>query len=94
MVGAVIIVVGIWALSRCRGVSFDKEIAGYQTKIRYLQVFRGEVRGDGVLPGAGDVLSSVLDVSIVAFALPMFKYRAELKRSVGLSYKLTHDDRR
>jgi hypothetical protein len=94
MVGAVIIIVGIWVLSRCRGVSFDKEIAGYQTKIRYRQVFRGEVTRGGVLPGAGDVLSSVLDVSIVAFALPMFKYRGELKRSVGLSYKLFHDDRR
>jgi hypothetical protein len=94
MVGAVIIIVGIWVLSRCRGVSFVKEIAGYQTKIRYLQVFRGEATRGGVLPGAGDVLSSVLDVSIVAFALPMFKYRGELKRSVGLSYKLPHDDRR
>lgn len=31
-------------------------------------------------PGAGDVFGSVLDVSIVALALPMFQYRQELKR--------------
>lgn len=32
------------------------------------------------MPGAGDVFSSVLDVSIVALALPMFQYRNELRR--------------
>ena len=32
------------------------------------------------MPGAGDVFGSILDVSIVALALPMFQYRKELQR--------------
>ena len=35
-------------------------------------------------PGAGDLLGSLLDVSIVALALPMIKYRNELKRHITI----------
>jgi putative effector of murein hydrolase len=33
-------------------------------------------------PGAGDLLSDILDVAIVSLAIPMFNYRNELKRHV------------
>lgn len=36
------------------------------------------------LPGAGDVISSLLDTSIVALAVPMFNYRKDLKRNVSV----------
>lgn len=36
-----------------------------------------------VLPGAGDVISTLLDTSIVALAVPMYNYRRDLKQNVS-----------
>ena len=38
--------------------------------------------------GAGDILSSLLDVTIVALALPMFNFRCRLKRHVTLFHSI------
>lgn len=35
------------------------------------------------LPGAGDIMSSLLDISIVALAVPMYNYRNDLTRNVS-----------
>lgn len=81
LVASVITVSGIYVLAVCRGDDFRDGLLAYQTKTRYQQLFAGKTNLPK--PGAGDFLSSVLDVSIVALALPMYQYRQELKRSVS-----------
>ncbi|TLD36075.1 hypothetical protein E2P81_ATG02964 [Venturia nashicola] len=79
LVASVVTICGIYILAMCRGDEFHDGLLAYQTKTKYQQLFSG--RTDLPKPGAGDFLSSVLDVSIVALALPMYQYRQELKRS-------------
>ncbi len=86
LVSSVITILGIWILATCRRDSLTDALRAYSTKTRYLQLWNG-VKGLR-RPGAGDVFSSVLDVSIVALALPMFQYRHELKRHVRNSFNL------
>lgn len=50
----------------------------YSTKTRYLQLFSPHHHPNLPKPGAADILTSLLDASIVALALPMFHYRADL----------------
>lgn len=81
LVASVTTIVGIYILTACHGQEFVEGLHEYKTKTNYLLLFSGET---GLAkPGAGDFLSSVLDVSIVALALPMYQYRSELKRSVS-----------
>jgi LrgB-like family len=80
LVASVITISGIYVLAMCRGDDFRDGLLAYQTKTKYQQLFAGKTNLSK--PGAGDFLSSVLDVSIVALALPMYQYRKELKRSV------------
>jgi putative effector of murein hydrolase len=81
LVASVITIAGIYILTACHGQDFTDGLHEYRTRTNYLQLFSGK---PGLpKPGAGDVLSSVLDVSIVALAMPMYQYRAELKRSVS-----------
>ena len=71
----------IWLLALSTRSTLPAALKTYSTKTRYIQLFDADDDDDGLpAPGAGDVLSSVLDVSIVALALPMFHYRAELTR--------------
>lgn len=81
LVSSVITILAIWILALCRHEKLRDGLHAYSTKTRYLQLWNGQK----VLrrPGAGDVLSSVLDVSVVALALPMFQYRNELRRHVS-----------
>ncbi|KAL1614342.1 hypothetical protein SLS54_009837 [Diplodia seriata] len=72
-------VLGIWALSRTQGTSLSTGLHLYRTSTSYLAYFRG-TRGLP-LPGAGDVLASLLDASIVSLALPMYQHRRELAAS-------------
>lgn len=83
LVSSAITILGIWMLALCRRESLRDGLEAYSTKTRYLQLWDG---GGKWLrkPGAGDIFGSVLDVSIVALALPMFQYRNELKRHVSL----------
>lgn len=80
LVASVVTICGIYIIAMCRGDDFHNGLLAYQTKTKYQQLFSGKT--DLPKPGAGDFLSSVLDVSIVALALPMYQYRQELKRSV------------
>ncbi|KAI9723424.1 MAG: hypothetical protein M1812_001308 [Candelaria pacifica] len=78
LVASAITILGIWILALCRGDTLREGLLAYTTKTRYLQLWKGD---KGLhKPGAGDIFSSVLDVSIVALALPMFQYRKELRR--------------
>jgi hypothetical protein len=81
LVASVITIVGVYILTACRGQDFTDGLLDYRTRTTYLRLFSGH---DQPRPGAGDFLSSVLDVSIVALAMPMYQYRSELKRSVRL----------
>ena len=80
---SVITIVGIYILTACHGQDFTQGLLEYRTRTTYLKLFGGVSTPK---PGAGDVLSSVLDVSIVALAMPMYQYRNELKRSVRTSH--------
>jgi LrgB-like family len=62
-------------------ISLTIGLQEYRTPPAYIQYFFGP-RNDLPPPGAGNILAAVLDVSIVSLALPMYNYRAELKRHV------------
>ena len=78
LVSSAITILGIWILGLIKGDNLDDVLDAYQTDTKYLQLWRGEKHLKA--PGAGDIFGSVLDVSIVALALPMFQYRKELQR--------------
>jgi putative effector of murein hydrolase LrgA (UPF0299 family) len=84
LVASVITIVGIYILTACHGQDFTDGLHEYRTRTTYLKLFSGAK--SLAKPGAGDVLSSVLDVSIVALAMPMYQYRAELRRSVSFPF--------
>ncbi|OCL12507.1 hypothetical protein AOQ84DRAFT_312117 [Glonium stellatum] len=78
LVSSLITVLGLWIFALTHGNSLDNALHAYKTGTKYTQLWQGQ---KGLLkPGAGDLFSSVLDVSIVALALPMFQYRHELRR--------------
>lgn len=77
LVSSAITIVGIWILGLIRGDNLTETLAAYKTGTNYLLLWRGK---DTLIPGAGDIFSSVLDASIIALALPMYNYRLELKR--------------
>lgn len=79
MVSAPIIMIVVYIMALVHGQTFGDGLRAYKTGTNYLKLFRGE---SDPRPGAGDFLSSVLDVSIISLALPMFQYRDEMKRSV------------
>lgn len=89
LVASILMIVGIFVLSMCHGWEFGVGLRQYQTKTNYLRVLSGQVHGLP-LPGAGDVLGSILQVSIVALALPMYQNRSELKRSVSITHRSIH----
>ncbi|EEY17406.1 conserved hypothetical protein [Verticillium alfalfae VaMs.102] len=55
----------------------SKALAPYRTGATYLRLWSGDATS--ALPGAGDMLATVLDASIVSLALPMYQYRRELR---------------
>ncbi|GAB7354264.1 hypothetical protein MBLNU459_g4796t1 [Dothideomycetes sp. NU459] len=77
LVSSAFTILGIWVLALIRQNSLDDGLEAYTTKNKYTQLWHN-VKGLGP-PGAGDIFGSVLDVSIVALGLPMFRYRNELK---------------
>ncbi|MCJ1451143.1 hypothetical protein MMC28_001478 [Mycoblastus sanguinarius] len=79
LVAACFTILSIWLLALSHRSTLRAALKTYTTKTRYIQLFNGSGRRLPP-PGAGDIFSSVLDVSIVALALPMFQYRNELKR--------------
>ncbi|KAE8447967.1 hypothetical protein EG329_010039 [Mollisiaceae sp. DMI_Dod_QoI] len=78
LVSSAITVLAVYALGAIRADSLDTSLDKYRTGTTYLSLW--ESKPNLPLPGAGDVLVSVLDAGIVALALPMFAYRQELRR--------------
>lgn len=77
LVSSAFTILGIWVLALIRQNTLDDGLQAYTTNNKYTQLW-DNVKGLQP-PGAGDVFGSVLDVSIVALGLPMFRYRNELK---------------
>ncbi|KAL7619697.1 hypothetical protein AAE478_010239 [Parahypoxylon ruwenzoriense] len=74
-------VLGLWFLGLVRGAPLASTLALYRTGFGYQELWAGSASGGSrKLPGAGDVFASVLDAGIVAFALPVYAYRRELRR--------------
>ncbi|EIN05697.1 LrgB-domain-containing protein [Punctularia strigosozonata HHB-11173 SS5] len=73
-------VLGLWAMGAIRGWSIFESLDHYSTGTKYLQLFDPKGQTHLPPPGAGDVLTSVLDASIVSLAIPMYRYRAEMRR--------------
>lgn len=61
-------------------VYFLRELRSYKTGRNYLLLFDNDNYGYHQWPGAGDIFSSCMDVSIVGLSLPMYTYRKDLKR--------------
>ena len=71
----------ISVLIKHRRVSFFiSELHDYKTGRTYLHLFDTAAFGARVWPGAGDIFGSCMDVSIVGLSMPMFTYRADLRR--------------
>ncbi|KAK9480114.1 LrgB-like family-domain-containing protein [Lipomyces japonicus] len=71
-------ILGIFVLAAARHrTSLDSGLHAYSTGRTYINLF-GVPEYKNVLPGAGDMLKTLLDVSIVSLALPMYRYRDDL----------------
>ncbi|KAK9441748.1 hypothetical protein VB005_06390 [Metarhizium brunneum] len=82
LTASLLAVLVIWPLSLAHGSGLTAALRSYKTGANYTRLWRREP-GPPLLPGAGDVFSTVLDASIVSLALPMFQYRRELKRHLA-----------
>lgn len=78
IVSALLTVLGIWVLGLIHHQPLTPVLQQYTTGNKYLQLWQHATASTGRLPGAGDILSTVLDASIVSLALPMYQYRREL----------------
>lgn len=79
IVSALFTVLGIWIFGLLHHQSLTPILQEYKTGLKYLQLWEHTIPSSGAgLPGAGDLLSTTLDASIVSLALPMFQYRREL----------------
>jgi putative effector of murein hydrolase len=77
LVSSAFTILGIWILALVRQNSLSDGLHAYTTNTKYTQLWDND---QGLKPpGAGDMFGSVLDVSIVALSLPMYRYRNELK---------------
>lgn len=79
VVSAVLTVLGIWVFGLIHKQALTPILEEYTTGLKYLQLWEhASTTASSTLPGAGDILSTTLDASIVSLALPMFQYRREL----------------
>jgi hypothetical protein len=68
----------IWAFGAMRGLSIKETLAYYSRDAKYTVLW--SLQGySGPIPGAGDILFSTLDAGVVSLAVPMYRYRKDLK---------------
>ncbi|OTA55844.1 hypothetical protein K449DRAFT_468677 [Hypoxylon sp. EC38] len=82
LVSSLLTVLGLWVLGLANGSSLASTLSAYKTGTNYAELWRSSSHHHG-LPGAGDLFSSVLDASIVSFALPVYRFRRELKQHLA-----------
>ncbi|KAM7221270.1 Plastidal glycolate/glycerate translocator 1, chloroplastic [Rhypophila decipiens] len=87
LVSAFLTVMTLWVMGLTRKKSLNDTLQEYRTGLTYLQLWEGtrttmtqKSSGISIRPGAGDILATILDASIVSLALPMYTYRRELKQ--------------
>lgn len=68
----------LWVIGLTRHTSLPETLGEYRTEVTYLLLWEGQDKT--IRPGAGDILATILDASIVSLALPMYTYRRELKQ--------------
>jgi hypothetical protein len=73
-----IVWVGMEITEAIKGGNLFTGLAKFSTGTRYLAILEG--KSGGTIPGAGDVLFSLLDCSIISLSTVMFRYRQELKK--------------
>lgn len=79
IVSSLLTVLGIWIFGLIHRQYLSPVLEEYTTGRKYLQIWEhAGATTSSALPGAGDILSTTLDASIVSLALPMFQYRREL----------------
>lgn len=61
-------------------VYFLRDLQSYKTGRTYLHLFDNDRFAHHVWPGAGDVFSSCMDVSIVGLSMPMYAHRFDLRK--------------
>jgi hypothetical protein len=72
---------GIEIIEAIKGGNLLTGLAKFSTGITFLDILEGNSQGR--IPGAGDILFSLLDCSIISLAIVMFRYRMELKKHVS-----------
>lgn len=71
----------IWAFAAMKGIGLkDCLNRFYSIDAKYTEVW-SPMGYNGSVPGAGDLLFSTLDAGIIALAVPMFRYRKELREN-------------
>ena len=72
----------LWALGATKGMNMISTLQLYnEGNARYTDLLNPKGY-HGPVPGAGDVFASILDAGIVALALPMYRYRYDLRANV------------
>ncbi|KAI1088875.1 LrgB-like family-domain-containing protein [Rostrohypoxylon terebratum] len=82
LVSSLFTVLSIWVLGLIKGASLASTLTVYKTGTNYVELW-SPYTAPLPLPGAGDLFSSVLDASIVSFALPVYQYRRELRQHLA-----------
>ncbi|KAK9459986.1 LrgB-like family-domain-containing protein [Lipomyces oligophaga] len=77
-------ILGIFVLALAIHTSLDDGLNQYSTGKTYLYLFDGSAEYAHKRPGAGDLFKSLLEVSIVSLALPMYRFRNDLKQHFSL----------
>ncbi|KAI1210160.1 LrgB-like family-domain-containing protein [Annulohypoxylon truncatum] len=86
LVSSLFTVLSIWVLGLLNGVPLPSTLTAYKTGSNYAELWTPHPNPNPnplPLPGAGDLFSSVLDASIVSFALPVYRYRRELRQHLA-----------
>lgn len=73
---AALTILGVYLLSASTHTPFKHALKTYKTPSTYLSLFRSTP--SLAPPGAGNIFAALLDVSIVALALPMYSHRSAL----------------
>ncbi|KAI1817654.1 LrgB-like family-domain-containing protein [Poronia punctata] len=78
LVSSLMTVLGIWVFGLLiKGHNLPTVLQEFRTGATYLHL---HLHPGSRLPGAADIFSSILDASIVSLALPMYRYRRELRQ--------------
>lgn len=88
--GSAIVMLGMEVTESIKGGNLLTGLAKFSTGNKYLNILEGTSQGH--IPGAGDVLFSLLDCSIISLSTVMFRFRKELKKHVSRILRETYKE--